>query len=147
MRVWWLPWRKIRRAVNRQGFQLDLNAWNGVLASWAESGDPNAANHMRLVIEKLQKMIEQQQKLPGSDDNTTTLTAYTYNTLLSCYARQGTVEAAESVEQLFQWMEKQENQRLRPDRDSYLDLILAWCNAKKPERGELNLLKLWQGLK
>jgi hypothetical protein len=66
MRVWWLPWRKIRRAVNRQGFQLDLNAWNGVLASWAESGDPNAANRIRLVIEKLQKIIEQQPKLPGS---------------------------------------------------------------------------------
>jgi hypothetical protein len=48
------------------------------------------------------------------------------------------------VEQLFQWMEKQENQRLRPDRDSYLDLILAWCNAKKTERGELNPRKLYR---
>lgn len=120
-----------------------MSGWNAVLASWAESSDPNAPSYIRLILDKLEKIVK------DKDGSSEFLTAYNYNILLSCYARQGTIEAAEAVEDVFRWMQHQgiTNSSMRPDRDSYLNVILAWCNAGKPERAQAQLTKFYSHMK
>ena len=120
---------------------LDAKAWEAVLSSWVESGDPNAGNYVASMIERMLK-LSQEQTIPGGGIATSTL-----NILLSCHARQASTEGAQMAENLFSWMERQENQVLKPDRDSFMQLIWAWCNANDPWRGESVLRSFVAGVR
>ncbi|KAL7557864.1 hypothetical protein ACA910_010915 [Epithemia clementina (nom. ined.)] len=126
-----------------------LEVWNGVLASWALSDDPNAPAYIESVIERLETMSRNSHNNgsePQSSSSHMGLTTSTYNTLLTCYARRGTIEAAQQAEALIHKMESNQHARSdqKPDANSYLNLIMAWSNAGRPEQSEQWLQTLCQ---
>ena len=158
-----------------------LEVWNGVLTSWAQSDDPNALDYIESVIERLETMGDEatSQQPNGDDDNDEghrdgggnrrrrrRLTTSTYNTLLTCYARQKTTKAAELAEDLLKWMEASHpnengngdnnsndketdvnDDPFRPDSNSYLNVLLAWSNIGNPERCEQCLFHLCERIR
>ena len=108
----------------------DFRSWEGVLVAWSESGDPGAGRYIAMIIRRLLKAFEEKND-PGRGITTSTL-----NILLSCYAQQASEEGAKLGESLFDWMETQSKQELKPDRYSCVLLISAWCNANMPQRAE-----------
>ena len=108
---------------------LNSQTWNGVLVSWAQSGDAQAADRISMLLDRLKEI-----GVKRSDKNGEGLvTTSSYNALLACYAQEPSPrEGAHKAEKLFQWMETQ--QRFQPDGETFIGLLLAWKNAGDPER-------------
>ena len=114
-----------------------MSGWNALLASWTESREMGSDDSIRMIIDRLQKEAE-------SRNWPQVVTGYTYNMLLSSMARQG---KGDKVEEIFDWMDQQENNRLRPDRDTYLNVLLAWCTSGDMEKAHLRLKQFCQLIK
>lgn len=123
--------------------QFNSQVWTGVLASWAESKDPNSAQIILGVMERLRRCFasKELQGMLDSKSGDVVFSTLTYNVLLSCYARQthNVTAGAREGEKLFEWMQQQETPMLQPDGASYFNMIQAWANAKVPERCEYYL--------
>jgi len=114
----------------------DMDAWNGVLASWADSGDVDAAKNIAKIIDNLQKQSQSAGGIAGS----VMLSSSTYNRLLGCYTRQNDLSAAE---ELHGWMlEQSDNSTARPDSQSYLSMIIGSADAGNAEASEMWLNRL-----
>ena len=121
---------------------IDWTTWNGVLASWAESDDPNAMDQIAAVIRRLEQMAGEG-TIPFQ-----ALNANMYNKVLGGYAkkqsRERFPESAQKAEALFHWMKKQGelNPNMIPDEGSHYNLILAFANARQPEKSHEYLHQL-----
>ena len=115
---------------------LDYNTWNGVLASWAESSDPQTASkHIAMILKRLETLAEREWQQEQQEEQPTTTTMEdsmsiqqqpqeqqkqqqrrtflpisAYNTLMSCYARYNNMEGAQLAYNLFQWICQQQKQ-------------------------------------
>ena len=112
----------------KSGVEVKIEAWNGVLGAWAESGEEKSAETISSIIRQLEKAS------PGF------VNTHTYNALLLCYCRAGTTHAAELAERLLGRMKSETNAIPKPDRGSYLGAVDSWCSAGRPEKAE-SLLK------
>ncbi|KAL7574052.1 hypothetical protein ACA910_015630 [Epithemia clementina (nom. ined.)] len=133
--------------------QVNAQTWNGILVSWAQSGDPQATERMTLLLDRLETVDLQQQ-----EGVKPWVTVDSYNILLSCHAAQqpkeNAVKGALAAEALVQWMETRSDshqyRQLRPNGDTYMNLLLAWRNAGDPQRCQALLdqflLKVKKGL-
>ena len=108
-----------------------VEVWEGFLASWAESKDINAGRYVALVLQQLLQLA-QDKNLDGI------VTTATMNIVLGCYAVQGTVDGAKTAQGFLDWMVERADEKpeLKPDGDSYLLTMLAWCRSFQAEKGE-----------
>ena len=147
---------------------LSSKVWAGVMASYAESDDPNATKIMLQLMERIRNLTSKQQQGNLNDDKNKNnnnssglLNVHTYNVLLSGYARQkDALAGAQEAERLLEWMEDQsqkegnnsdqcngnKNEALRPDGRTYLAVIQAWSNAGVPDRSEFYIRKLYDNI-
>jgi pentatricopeptide repeat protein len=116
--------------------QHSLQTWNALLASWAELGNEHSAKQISMVIKRL-----------AGQENDEALTVPTYNMLLACYARYKTRQGAELAEGLFTWLQKQNNDKLHPNAESFLTMMTAWAGAGNPQQSEYYLSTLCQEVK
>ena len=146
---------------------LDYNTWNGVLASWAESSDPQTASkHIAMILKRLETLAEREWQEEEQEEPTTMedsmsiqqqpkqprrtfLPISAYNTLMSCYARYSNMEGAQLAYNLFQWIcqqqqqnNKNKNQNFQPNGETYLGLIFAYKNAGNAIQCEYYLREL-----
>jgi len=112
---------------------LDTGAWNAVLQSWADSGDPNATENIALIIQRLQTICEKR-GIKGD-----VLTAVTYNKLLRSHVKQRNLVEAQKT---FRWMQEQSNANVKPDCETYKLMILAFNYVKEAEKSEYYLEEL-----
>ena len=129
---------------------LDHDSWNGILASWTQSGDDDAAERTAAVIQWLEKEIHSDdaasQPPNTSTESTTTssksLHITTYNSLLGSYARsKNPQQGARLASDLFQWMQEHRDEKLHPNAITYLAIITAWRNARNPAQAD-SMLRL-----
>jgi len=101
----------------------------GVLVAWARSGDSGAHQKLAQVIQRLRNYKRQRN-----------LALTSYNAMLTCYARQeNALLGARVAEDLVRWMNEQDDVSIKPNAQSYLNVVTAWKNAGFPERSENNL--------
>lgn len=116
----------------------DTESFKFVIAAWANSGETNAPQRARSVLERMVA-------LGGGDDETTTTrsTAPGYDSfaapdaecfeiVLNCYARSGRAGAARRTEKTLLWMERLykktgHHPRLKPRTEHYNAVVTAWA--------------------
>ena len=115
--------------------KLGTLAWQGMLASLAESGDEKASENIALILERLQKSAAQRNISFETD-------TVSYNIFMSSHARENSLKGAEAAEKLFRWMDQPDQpEGVKPNRDTCLDLISAWANAGDIDRAEETLFE------
>uniref|UniRef100_A0A7S3DQB4 Pentacotripeptide-repeat region of PRORP domain-containing protein n=1 Tax=Entomoneis paludosa TaxID=265537 RepID=A0A7S3DQB4_9STRA len=123
----------LRMQKEHGNFDVDIDAWDGVLTAWAASGDPGA-------VKKITEMIDWIKTNSGGNGNA--LSRSTYNTLMAGHAQQGTKAAAQSADDLCKWMSESDDKDVKPDYDTYKNQLLAWKNAEDPDRADKTLRTL-----
>eukprot|EP00977_Amphora_coffeiformis_P006716 scaffold1475_cov167-Amphora_coffeaeformis.AAC.9 len=121
---------------------LDADSWDGVLASWAHSGDEDAAERIATVIQWLEKE-DNEDTLSSSSSTTNSSTQVTkYNSLMGSFARsKSPQQGARLATDLFQWMHEQEDERLHPNANTYISLLNALQKANNPSQAD-SILRL-----
>ena len=124
--------------MGQTGVESNWQTWNGVLASWADSGDREAPTRIGNLIKRLMKMEE----VRGQVGEIVRVNAW--NKLLACHARQGN---ADQAEKLFNLLENQNQSHLHPDSESHYSMTVAWSNAGNPQKSESYLRVLCDKVK
>jgi pentatricopeptide repeat protein len=115
-------------AKSNPSLQPDAFSYNIVLAAWARSGDPNAANRIWKIYEQM-------------TTDQIDLTTATYNTLISFLAKSRKLEDVQRADLLLQTMENINRTGILPDYRHFLPVMKGFANMSDPESATRILIR------
>jgi pentatricopeptide repeat protein len=115
-------------AKSNPSLQPNAFSYNIVLAAWARSGDPNAANRIWKIYEQM-------------TTDQIDLTTATYNTLISFLAKSRKLEDVQRADLLLQTMENINRTGILPDYRHFLPVMKGFANMSDPESATRILIR------
>jgi len=115
----------------------DIVGLTTVLKAWANSRNPEAADHATKIVESLKAFSKSGNKLLQPEIRT-------FTSLLDCYAKSPRPEMyATAAEKLLVWTEEQSDNSLKPNDIIYQACLMVLQRAGLPERAQALLKKMY----